>query len=164
LDQRLDDANSLVYTSAPLDEELEVTGTPIAKLFVSSTANVAYFRVKLIDVAPDGTAKLVRYGGLNATHRESHSQPKPLVPGTVYGLEVPLKSMSYVFQRGHRLRVAVAGADFQNAWPTAEPGVHSIYRGGDYASHISLPVIPRQSPTLTLPDLQQLPPARRYVF
>ena len=164
LDQRLDDANSLVYTSAPLEEELEVTGTPIAKLFISSTANVAYFHVKLIDVAPDGTAKLVRHGGLNATHRESHSQPKPLVPGTVYGLEVPLKSMSYVFQRGHRLRVAVAGADFQNAWPTAEPGVHSIYRGGDYASHISLPVIPRQSPTLTLPDLQQLPPARRYVF
>jgi hypothetical protein len=159
LNQRLDDENSLVYTAAPLEEELEVTGTPIAKLFVSSTANVAYFRVKLIDVAPDGTAKLVRYGGLNATHRESHSQPKPLVPGTVYGLEVPLKSMSYVFQRGHRLRVAVAGADFQNAWPTAEPGVHTIYRGGDYASHISLPVIPRQSPTLTPPNLQQLPPA-----
>jgi len=159
LDQRLDDANSLVYTSAPLEEELEVTGTPIAKLFVSSTAGVAYFRVKLIDVAPDGTAKLVRYGGLNATHRESHSQPMPLVPGEVYEIEVPLKSMSYVFARGHRLRVAVAGSDFQNAWPTAEPGVHSIYRGGDYASHIILPVIPQQSPTLTHPDLQQLPPA-----
>ncbi|MBP88236.1 MAG: hypothetical protein CMJ64_16215 [Planctomycetaceae bacterium] len=159
VDQRLDDANSLVYTSDPLEEELEVTGTPLAKLFVSSTARVAYFRVKLIDVAPDGTAKLVRYGGLNATHRESHAHPKPLVPGEVCELEVPLKVTSYIFEQGHRLRVVIAGADFQNAWPTAEPGVHSIHRGGEHASRIILPVIPRQSPMLPLPDLQQLPPA-----
>ena len=159
LDQRLDDANSLVYTSAPLEGELEVTGTPQAKLFVSSTATVAYFPVKLIDVAPDGTAKLVRYGGLNATHRESHSQPRPLVPREVYELDVPLESMSYVFERGHRLRIAVAGADFQNAWPTSQPGVHSIFRGGHCASHIILPAIGRQSPTVTRPDLHKLEPA-----
>ncbi len=159
LDQRLDDANCVAYTSAPLEEDVEVTGTPIARLFVSSTARVAYFRVKLIDVAPDGTAKLVRYGGVNATHRQSHVQPAPLVPGDIYDLEVPLKTMSYVFERGHRMRVSIAGADFQNAWPVAEPGVHSIHRGGEHASHIVLPVIPRQSPQLPLPNLQQLPPA-----
>jgi hypothetical protein len=159
LDQRLDDANSVVFTSAPLEGELEVTGTPIAKLFVSSTARVAYFRVKLIDVAPDGAAKLVRYGGLNATHRDSHAQPTPLAHGEIYELEIPLKSTSYVFERGHRLRVSIAGADFQNAWPTAEAGVHSIHRGGDHASHIILPIIPRQSPLLPLSDLQALPPA-----
>ena len=45
LDQRLDDANYLVYTLAPLEQELDVTVTPIAKLFVSSNARVAYFRV-----------------------------------------------------------------------------------------------------------------------
>ena len=159
LDQRLDDANSLIYTSAPLAEDTEVTGTPVAKLFVSSTARVAYFRVKLIDVAPDGTAKLVRYGGLNATHRDSHAEPQPLVPGQVYGLDVPLKSLAYVFQRGHRLRVSISGADFQNAWPVADSGIHSIHRGGHYASRITLPVIPRQSPPQPLPDIHQLPPA-----
>jgi hypothetical protein len=157
LDQRLDDPNSLVYTSAPLAEEREVTGTPVARLFVSSTARVAYFRVKLIDVAPDGTAKLVRYGGLNATHRASHSQPDPLVPGEVYELSIPLETMAYIFERGHRLRVAIAGADFQNAWPTGEMGTHSIYHGGNSASHIQLPTIPRQTPALVDPDLEQLP-------
>ena len=159
LDQRLDDANSLVYTSAPLEEEIEVTGTPVARLFVSSTVSVAYFRVKLIDVAPDGTAKLVRYGGLNATHRNSHAEPTPLVPGQVTRLDIPLKTLSYTFHRGHLLRVSIAGADFQNAWPVADAGVHTIYRGGHHASRITLPVVPLQSPALSLPNLQQLSPA-----
>ena len=159
IDQRLDDANGVAYTSAPLEDDIEVTGTPIAKLYVSSTARVAYFRVKLIDVAPDGTAKLVRYGGLNATHRQSHAQPEPLVPGDVYELDIPLKTMSYVFERGHRLRVSIAGADFQNAWPVAEPGVHTIHRGGGRASHIVLPVIPHNDSPMPTPNLEQLPTA-----
>ena len=159
LDQRLDDPWSLVYTSPPLDDELEVTGTPAAVLFVSSTADVAYFRVKLIDVAPDGTAKLVRYGGLNATHRDSHFEPEPLVPGTVYELTVPLKAVSYVFEPGHRIRIAIAGADFQNAWPTGIAAVHSIHRGGNHPSRIVLPVVPAQMPVLSAPDMVALPPA-----
>ena len=129
IDQRLDEAYSLVYTSEPLEQELEVTGTPAAVLYVSSSAEVAYFRVKLIDVAPDGTSKLVRYGGLNATHRSSHFDPEPLEPGQVYKLQVDIKAMSYVFSPRHRIRVAIASADIQNAWPTPLHSVNTVYRG-----------------------------------
>ena len=159
IDQRLDEAYSLIYTSDPLESELEATGTPSTVLHVSSTAEVAYFRVKLIDVAPDGTSKLVRYGGLNATHRSSHFDPEPLQPGQVYPLEVELKAMSYVFAPGHRIRVAIASADIQNAWPTALHSVNTVYRGGARPSHIILPVIPTRSPELPRPDLKILPPA-----
>ena len=159
VDQRPDEAVSLTYTSEPLQDDLEVTGNPVAVLYVSSTADVAYFRVKLIDGAPDGTSKLVRYGGLNATHRDSHAQPEPLEPGKVYELRVELKAMAYVFEAGHRIRVAVAGADFQNAWPTAKVAVNTIHHGKGCPSHIVLPVIPpRQSP-LPEPGLKQLPDA-----
>ena len=158
-DQRLDEAYSLTYTGPPLEQDLEVTGNPTAVLYVSSTADVAYFRVKLIDVAPDGTSKLVRYGGLSGTHRDSHFHPEPLVPGEVYELKVGLKAMSYVFPAGHRLRVAVAGADIQNAWPTAKRAVNTIHRSSRYPSHIILPVIPEQNPRLPDPDLVVLPPA-----
>ena len=144
LDQRLDAPQSLVYTSDPLPEELEITGTPRARLYVSSTATVAYFRVKLIDVAPDGTAKLVRYGGLNATHRNSHETPAPLPPGELVPLDIPLKAMSYVFAAGHRLQIAIAGADFQNAWPTPQPATHTVHRGAGHASQVILPVVPAQ--------------------
>jgi hypothetical protein len=101
----------------------------------------------------------VRYGGLNATHRQSHTQPEPLAPGDVYELDVPLKAMSYVFERGHRLRITIAGADFQNAWPVGEPGVHTIHRGGSQASHIVLPIIPHNASPMPTPNLEQLPTA-----
>ena len=156
IDQRWDEAYSVTYTTPPLKGDLEVTGTPTAVIYVSSTAKVAYFRVKLIDVASDGTSKLVRYGGLNATHRDSHIEPEPLSPGQVYELKIDLETMSYVFGTGHRIRVAIASADIQNAWPTAEPAVNTIHRGSRYPSRIVLPVIPEQNAELPQPDLVQL--------
>ncbi|MCY3775651.1 MAG: CocE/NonD family hydrolase [Candidatus Aminicenantes bacterium] len=156
VDQRLDEAHSLVYTSEPLDENLEVTGNPAAVLHVSSTADVAYFRVKLIDVAPDKTAKLVRYGGLNATHRNSHSSPEPLETGAVHELRFDLKAMSYVFAKGHRIRVAVAGGDMPNAWPTPKPAVITLHRDSGRPSHLVLPVVPAQNPELPAPGLKRL--------
>ena len=159
VDQRLDEAHSLVYTSEPLEEDLEVTGNPTAVLHVSSTADVAYFRVKLIDAAPDGTSKLVRYGGLNATHRNSHSNPEPLETGAVHELRFDLKAMSYVFAKGHRVRVAVAGGDMPNAWPTPKPAVITLHRSSERASHLVLPVVPAQNPKLPEPGLKRLPNA-----
>ena len=159
VDQRLDEAHSLVYTSEPLAEDLEVTGNPTAVLHVSSTADVVYFRVKLIDVAPDGTSKLVRYGGLNATHRNSHSSPEPLEPGAVHELKFDLKAMSYVFAKGHRVRVAVAGGDMPNAWPTPKPAEITLHRSSERASHLVLPVVPAQNPKLPEPGLKRLPNA-----
>ena len=159
VDQRLDEAHSLVYASEPLEEALEVTGNPAAVLHVSSTADVAYFRVKLIDVAPDGTAKLVRYGGLNATHRNSHSRPEPLETGAVHELKFDLKAMSYVFAKGHRIQVAVAGADMPNAWPTPKRASITLHRDSERPSHLVLPVVPVQNPKLAEPGLKRLPNA-----
>jgi predicted acyl esterase len=73
LDQRLDEAKYLTYTSAPLTTDLEVTGDPVAEIYLSSSADIACFERKLCDVASDGTSSLVSYGGLNATHRDSQS-------------------------------------------------------------------------------------------
>ncbi len=156
VDQRLDQAHSLVYTSEPLEEDLEVTGNPTAALYLSSTADVAYFRVKLIDVAPDETAKLVRYGGLNATHRNSHSHPEPLETGAVHELKFDLKAMSYVFAKGHRIRVVVTGADMPNAWPTPKPASITLHRDSERPSHLVLPVVTAQNPELPAPALKPL--------
>jgi len=120
---------------------------------------VAYFRVKLIDVAPDGTSKLVRYGGLNATHRESDLEPEPLTPGEVYELKVDVKAMAYEFEKGHRIRVAIANADIQNAWPTPKNAVNTVYHGPRTPSHIVLPIIPPPEEELGEPDLVELPTA-----
>ena len=157
LDQRLDEAYSLTYTTPPLEEDMEVTGEPAATLFVSSTADTAYFVVKLCDVAPDGTSKLVTHGGLLATHRVSHSDPEPLEPGEVYELRFELKSTAYLFEKDHRIRVDITSSDFQNAWPTGEPAVNSVYRDAKHPSQLMLPIIPKQNPVLPTPGFKPAP-------
>ncbi len=156
-DQRYDEALSLTYTTEPLKEALELTGDPKAMLYISSTADTAYFHVKLTDVAPDGISKWVTDGGLLATHRKSHAEPEPLEPGTVYELPIDLKYMAYVFPAGHRVRVEVASADFQNAWPTAKAAINTVYRGGRHASYVVFPVAPAQHPKLPPPDITPSP-------
>ena len=127
--------------------------------YISHPTEGPYFRVKLMDVAPDGTSKLVRYGGLSGTHRKSHFEPEAMAPGEVYELGVDVKEMSYVFAAGHRIRVAIASADIQNAWPTAQAAVNTLHRSRRYPSHILLPVIPEQRPKLPKPELVELPTA-----
>ena len=103
------DAVSLVYDSAPLSRELAILGRPRAILHASATAPLAHWFVRLTDVAPDGTSTLITGGGLNGAQRNSSTRPEPLEPGRTYPLEVNLHFTSWVFQPGHRIRVAIRG-------------------------------------------------------
>jgi len=60
----------LVYTTAPLEKGLEVTGPLEAVLFVSSSAPDTDFTAKLVDVFPDGRAFNVQEGILRARYRD----------------------------------------------------------------------------------------------
>jgi len=163
-DQRLDEGLSLVYTSAPVeaDETVELIGAPLARLSVSSTAEVAFVAVKLCDVAPDGTSVLISKGGLNLTHRESDERPQPLVPGRIYDVAIPLLAAAYRFLPGHRLRVMIAAADFQNTWPT--PLAHSltVHHGPQNSSRLEMPLAtarqPIAEPRFLPSDFPPLPP------
>jgi predicted acyl esterase len=159
VDQRYDEPWSLLYTTAPLADGMELLGEPEVVLHVSSTAPVAYFHVKLCDVAPDGTARLVTDGGLSGTHRDSHVSPAAMVPGQVYRLRFKLRHLAYAFAPGHRLRLAIAGAEFQNAWPTGHSARNTIQRGGADASCVVLPVAPTESAGLPPPVLAPSPHA-----
>jgi putative CocE/NonD family hydrolase len=156
-DQRQDETYSLTYTSPPLEADLEVTGNPTADLFVSSTANIAYFVVRVCDVAPDGTSKLVTDGALNATQRDSRSKPEPIKPGYVYELKFALRSIGYIFPSAHRIRVDIASADFLNALPVSKTAVNAVIRGAQYPSRVILPVAPLQNPLLPKANLQPSP-------
>src|SRR5262249_7880572 len=140
-----------------LDAPLEILGYPRAVLTVATTSDIATVVVRLIDVAPDGTAALVTKGVLNLTHHASHETPTALVPGQTYEVTVPLDATSWVFAPGHRLRLGLSGADFPNTWPSPKPYVATIAIGGASPSRLVLPVVGPQEPTLARPDLR--PPA-----
>jgi putative CocE/NonD family hydrolase len=138
-DQRGTDAFSLVYDSAPLDESFEILGFPRALLTVAANATRANWIVRLSDVAPDGTVTQITGAAMNGTHRISAREPRALVPGEPFDLDIEMHFTSWVFPKGHRIRLAINNAQWSMLWPTPEPMTTALMLG---ASKLSLPVIP----------------------
>ncbi|MGD8929051.1 MAG: CocE/NonD family hydrolase [Lysobacterales bacterium] len=155
-DQRPTDAFSLVYDSAPLDGELEILGLPKVQMNVTADAPRANWYVRLSDVAPDGTTTLITGAGFNGTHRHSARQPEDIVPGKPFPLDIEMHFASWVFPKGHRIRLSISNAQWPMFWPTPYPVTTSLVIGGDDAARLVLPVMPegRNRPA---PDF--LPPA-----
>jgi uncharacterized protein len=161
IDQRFDDIHSVLYDSEPLGIGThELLGEPQVSLYVSSTAEIAYFAVRLCEVAPDGASRLITEGGLLAGRRHGADRHEPLVPGQVTQIDFPLKHCAYTITPGNRLRVAVSSALFQNAWPTGQAAHHSIHRGACYPSRIALPIVRVGRTPLPRPDFVDTPIAR----
>jgi putative CocE/NonD family hydrolase len=152
-DQRGTDAFSLVYDSGPLGADLEILGFPHALLTVAASARRANWIARLSDVAPDGTVTQVAGAAMNGTHRVSAREPKAIVPGEPFELDIEMHFTSWVFPRGHRIRLAVNNAMWPMLWPTPEPMTTELRLG---ASRLALPVVPwEQRP---VPDF--LPPSK----
>jgi len=141
-DQRPIDAHSLVYDSPPLTRDVEILGMPRAALHASATAPLAHWFVRLCDLAPDGRSTLVTGAGMNGAHRASAERPRPLRPRQAYGLDVEMHFTSWVFPKGHRIRVAVSNALWPMIWPTPHLMTTSLIFGGRRASKVLLPVVP----------------------
>ena len=170
-DQRVDEAESLTFTSAPLTDDVETTGMAEISFLAASSATTTDFTIKLSDVLPDGRSELVTRGWINSSYRESNVNPRlpsewrfveptPIVAGQPYRFRVTLQNIAYLFQRGHRVRVTIASSDWPSSWPNAIPAENEIRfeelgRGG--ASFIVLPVVPARSVPLALPRLALLP-------
>jgi len=145
----------LIFSTPPLQENLEVTGPVTVKLFAASTARDTDFTAKLIDVYPDGAAYNLSEGIIRARFRESVWQPPELLrPGRVYEYTLELQPTSNVFLAGHRIRVHLTSSNFPlwdrnpNTGNTqgmdAEVRVarQTIFHDRAHPSHILLPVIP----------------------
>ncbi len=157
-EQGANEAFSIVYTTKPLAQDIEILGFPRAALFVSTTTAVAFVSARLCDVAPDGASTLVSKGLLNATRRDGMDRADPLVPGERYQLEIELDAVSWVFPKGHAVRLAISGADFPEVWPSPQPAVLTLHAGSSHPSRLTLPVVPPASQQ-AVPQL--LPPAKR---
>ena len=156
-DLRQNDEKALTYTTAPLAQDLAVTGHPVVTLWVTSSANDADFFVLLEEVYPDGRSRYVTEGVLRASHRALGRAPwdnlglpyqrsfeadlEPLPEGVPTPLELDLHPTATVFNAGNRLRVTVTGADRDNAEEVYDtPPTVRVYRSAEHPSGIVLPV------------------------
>ena len=146
----------LVYTSRPLERDLEVTGPVEVKLFAASSAVDTDWTATLTDVYPDGRAIHICEGIRGATFRESLEHPTPIEPGKIYQYTIGLWETSNVFKRGHRLRVEISSSNFPRYARNQNTGLplgtsaetakanQTIYHDAEHPSHIVLPVIPTE--------------------
>ena len=140
-DPRPVDAFSLLYDSAPLENEVAILGRPRALLRASATAPQANWFARLSDVAPDGTVTQITGAGINGAQRESMSEPRDLEPGKVYPLDIEMHLTSWVFPKGHRIRVAISNALWPMVLPTPYAMTTSLVLGGSDGSRVALPVV-----------------------
>ena len=146
----------LVYSTAPLKNEIEVTGPVKTILYAASTAKNTDFTAKLVDVYPDGRSIRLCDGIIRASFRNGQQNISNIEPETVYKYEIDLWATSNVFRKGHRIRIEISSSNFprfdrnlntgrnfatDSTWVKAE---QSIYHSREYPSHIILPVIPRE--------------------
>lgn len=141
-DQRPVDAFSLVYDSAPLSEELAIMGRPHALMQASADAPLANWFARLSDVAPDGTVTQITGAGLSGAQRESMIDPKPLEPGKVYPMDIEMHLTTWVFPKGHRMRLSVSNALWPMVLSTPYNMTTSLQLGGAQGSRLSLPIVP----------------------
>ncbi len=83
-----------------------------AVLWVSTSAPDTDFTVKLVDVYPDGTARILTDGIQRLRYRDSSAVSSPVEPGKVYRITVEAGVTSNVFLKGHRICVEIASSNF----------------------------------------------------
>jgi putative CocE/NonD family hydrolase len=121
----------------------------------ATSARDTDFTAKLTDVYPDGRSMLVTDGIVRASYRNSVEKAELLTPGKQYVFDVDVGSTSLIFNKGHRVRVAISSSNYprfepnQNnghLWPDdqdAPPIVahQTIFLGGSEGSSIVLPEV-----------------------
>ncbi len=162
----------LTFTSQPLGADLEIAGSGRLILYASSTRNDMDFIVKLSEQFPQSEQerpsganpryRIVTKGYLRASHsfdRDErlsvadmlyyrHDRERPLKPGQLCEIEIPLLPMAYRFQKGNRIRIEVVNGDsavtdllFSHIYRPDKHGTDTIYHDAQRPSRLVLPVL-----------------------
>jgi putative CocE/NonD family hydrolase len=147
------------FHSEVLSEDLNCVGQIGATIFVSTDAKDTDFVVRVCDVAPDGTSRVLADGIVRCKYRANFdlngwtgtfNESEPL-NGEVIELNLDLWAIAHTFKVGHKIGVDITssssprwhvnGNTGHNAWETDEIVVarQTIHFGGNYPSRIHLP-------------------------
>lgn len=144
----------LVYSTPPLEADLEVTGHVKVVLYASSSAVDTDFTAQLADVRPDGASINIKAAVVRARYRDSLQRPSLLVKGKVYRYEIVLGAVSNLFKKGHRVRLQVSSSNFPEFGRNLNTGEEiagatrmikanqAVYHDREHLSQIILPVAP----------------------
>jgi putative CocE/NonD family hydrolase len=148
----------LVYTSEPLKDGIEVSGSVEPTVYVSSDAKDTDITIKLIDVLPDGTAYNLDETIQRLRYREGYDKPPVwMEKGKVYPVTLQPMTTSNYFPAGHRIRIEISSSNFPRFDRNMNTGGknydeatgvvahNSIHHSSQFASKIVLTVLKRSS-------------------
>jgi uncharacterized protein len=158
---RLDEDRKLMtWDTPPVSEDREMAGWPVVTLRMrTKTSDPAVFAY-IEDVAPDGRVTYITEGEIRAVNRKiadsatlpynqgpaphsfNRADALPVVPGEAFTLEFKLYSTAALIRKGHRVRLAIAGADADTfaRLSNGQSESFDILRGGAEPSSVQLPL------------------------
>jgi putative CocE/NonD family hydrolase len=143
----------LVYTTKPLQQDVEVIGPVKAVLYIATSAPDTDFTAKLVDVFPDGYARNLCDGILRLRYRNSLEKPALASPGAIYKITIDAGVTANRFLKGHRIRIEISSSNFPRFDRNPNTGravadekrlmkaSQAIYSGADKPSHVELMVM-----------------------
>ncbi|WP_168715253.1 MULTISPECIES: CocE/NonD family hydrolase [Streptomyces] len=110
------------FESAPVGDDLRITGSPTATVHVRSTTEDAVLFAKVYDVGPGGTSPVLPSQLVTPVRVEDAKAGKDVT--------VTLPAIDHEVQKGHRLRLVLASTDLGYASPAA-PATYTVSLDGD---------------------------------
>ena len=166
LDQRLDEPQGLTYTTPALAKPLPLAGPSELRFWAITEASDMAFVGRLIDVAPDGSTRLIQQGWLRASFRyvdparsrpgapylpDDHELPVTIGLNTEYRMDI--WDIAYTLQPGHRLRLWLSSSDTPTHEPLPVAGRDLFFHDRDHPSQLLV--------STRLPCVSNCPAARR---
>jgi putative CocE/NonD family hydrolase len=162
-DRVIIDKKLLTYTCSPLKDDMEITGHPIITLYMTSTHNDGAIFAYLEDIDERGKVIYITEGQLRLIHRKISPEEPPykitvpyhsfrkkdsqlIVPGEIMEISYGFLPTSVLIRKGHRIRVALAGADKDtfNRYPAEGTPTYTIKRNVSHSSYIDIPIIEKK--------------------
>jgi hypothetical protein len=153
----------LKYATPPLVEDTEVVGPIMLKLYAATTDTDVNWIISLLEIASDGTERLLTKGWLKGSHREldlqnskpwepiyTHRKAEPLTPGEIYEFDIKLVPTGNLFKAGSRIAVKIRCVDDEPTNPLeliatgtlarTDVSRQTVFHNGDYPSYLLLPI------------------------
>jgi len=161
----------LTFTTAPLQQDLEIAGPIKLTLYASSTRDDMDFFVKLSEQMPQSAEDRgktlnpasfwITKGWLRASHRaldpqkstemepyHTHTDPQPIEPGKIYRFDISVEPMAHRFKKGSRVRLEIVNGDsavtdvlWTHYYMPNKIGADTIYHSAEHPSALILPVM-----------------------
>ena len=151
--ERRDDV--LVYSTDPLEEDIEVTGPISVKVWATTSAPDTDFIATLLDVDTDGYSRPLTWGAARGRYLNGPSNPALLAAGELYEWNIDMWATSNAFKKGHRIRLDISSSFFpffgRNHNTGGPPATdvefrlaHQVlFHSTAHPSYLLLPIVPR---------------------